>query len=141
MDHVVYLDAKEKELNKLVRGEKTMIVRGAAGRKLPHGRVYPGEVLWFIENSGDGLVRCSATVKKVFNSEKLTGQESLALILENQPKLNLTPNQIKRWGNKRYLVLIEVENLREITPFSIDRSSYSNMDDWLPVDNIESIKK
>jgi len=141
MDHVVYLDAKEKELNKLVSGEKTMIIRGAAGRKLPHGRVYPGEALWFIENSGDGLVRCSATVKKVFNSEKLTGQESLDLILENQPKLSLTPNQIKRWGNKRYLVLIEVENLREITPFSIDRSSYSNMDDWLPVDNIESIKK
>ncbi len=33
MDHVVYLDAKADELRKLINGEKTMIIRGAAGRK------------------------------------------------------------------------------------------------------------
>ena len=38
MDHVVYLDAKEKELDKLLSGEKSMIIRGAAGRKLPQDR-------------------------------------------------------------------------------------------------------
>jgi hypothetical protein len=141
MDHVVYLDAKEKELDKLRNGQKSMIIRGAVGRKLPHGRVHPGEVLWFIENSGDGLVRCHATVKKVFNSEKLTEEESQRLILNNQTKLCLTANQIKRWGGKRYLVLIEVENLQDITPFTIDRSDYGNMDDWLPVEDIEHIKK
>jgi hypothetical protein len=41
MDHVVYLDAKEKELDKLRSGQKSMIIRGAAGRKLPHGRFIP----------------------------------------------------------------------------------------------------
>ena len=141
MDHVVYLEAKEKELDKLKSGQKSMIIRGAAGRKLPHGRVHPGEVLWFVENSGDGLVRCRATVKNVFNSEKLSEQESQKLISDNQTTLCLTPNQIKRWGGKRYLVLIEVEDLQEITPFAVDRSSYGNMDDWLPVEDIEHIKK
>jgi hypothetical protein len=29
MDHVVYLDAKEKELDKLRSGQKSMIIRGA----------------------------------------------------------------------------------------------------------------
>ncbi|MGI6701173.1 MAG: hypothetical protein ACOX3U_01725 [Christensenellales bacterium] len=141
MDHIVYLDAKERELNKLISGEKSMIIRGAAGRKLPYGRVYPGEILWFIENSGDGLVKCRATVKKVLNSEKLTEQESRQLISINQSTLCLSPNQIKRWGGKRYLVLIEVESLQLITPFAVDRSNYGNMDDWLPTDDIESIKK
>lgn len=141
MDHVVYLDAKEKELDKLKSGQKSMIIRGAAGRKLPHGRVYPGEVLWFVENSGDGLVKCRASVKRVFNSEKLSEQESQKLISDNQEALCLTPNQIKRWGGKRYLVLVEVEDIREITPFAIDRSNYGNMDDWLPAQDIESIKK
>ncbi len=89
MDHVVYLEAKEKELDKLKNGQKSMIIRGAAGRKLPHGRVYPGEVLWFVENSGDGLVRCRATVKKVFSSEKLTEQESQKLISDHQAMLSL----------------------------------------------------
>lgn len=141
MDHVVYLDAKAKELDKLRSGQKSMIIRGAAGRKLPHGRVHPGEVLWFVENSGDGLVRCCATVKKVYSSEKLTEEESQKLISDHQTMLCLTPNQIKRWGGKRYLVLIEVEDLQEITPFAVDRSSYGNMDDWLPAEDIESIKK
>jgi hypothetical protein len=141
MDHVVYLEVKEKELDKLKSGQKSMIIRGAAGRKLPHGRVHPGDVLWFVENSGDGLVRCRATVKNVFNSEKLSEQESQKLISDNQTMLCLTSNQIKRWGSKRYLVLIEVEDLQEITPFSVDRSSYGNMDDWLPAEDIESIKK
>ncbi|NNJ32855.1 hypothetical protein [Lacrimispora defluvii] len=141
MDHVVYLDAKEKELEKLLSGEKSMIIRGAAGRKLPHGRVYAGDVLWFIENSGDGLVRACATVKGVFNSEKLTEQESQKLIAEHQKNLCLTPNQMKRWGGKRYLVLMEIEKLYEVAPFSIDRSEYGNMDDWLPVGDIESVRK
>lgn len=141
MEHVVYLDAKEDELDKLLRGEKRMIIRGAAGRKLPHGRVQSGEVLWFIENKGDGLVRACATVKEVFNSDKLTVEESKKVILDYQSILCLTPNQIKRWGGKRYLVLIEVENIHEVNTFAIDRSSYGNMDDWLPTENINLIKK
>lgn len=141
MDHVVYLEAKENELDKLKSGLKSMIIRGATGRKLPHGRVFPGEVLWFVENSGDGLVRCCARVKKVFSSEKLTEEESQKLISDHQSMLCLTPNQVKRWGCKRYLVLIEVEDLQEIPPFAVDRSGYGNMDDWLPTQNIELIKK
>ncbi len=54
MDHVVYVDAKARELEKLLAGEKTMIVRGATGRKLPYGRVEPGDCLFFIENNGRG---------------------------------------------------------------------------------------
>ncbi len=141
MDHVVYLDAKEMELDSLLGGEKRMIIRGAAGRKLPHGRVHPGEVLWFIENNGNGLIRCQATVKKVFSSEKLTEQESQRIIIEHQPMLRLTPNQMKRWSGKRYLVLIEVEQVCEVLPFTIDRSRYGNMDDWLPTEDIVRLKK
>ena len=141
MNHVVYLDAKEKEMNKLLNGEKTMIIRGATGRKLPHGRVQTGEVLWFVQNRGDGLVQCCAKVKKVLNSKKMTELESKKLVSDFQPMLCLSPNQIKRWGGKRYLVLIEVEHLHKIKPFAVDRSSYGNMDDWLLTEDIESIKK
>jgi hypothetical protein len=36
MDHVVYLDASAKELDLLLSAEKTMMIRGATGRKLPY---------------------------------------------------------------------------------------------------------
>lgn len=140
MDHVVYLDAKENELDKLFSGEKSMIIRGAAGRKLPHGRVKASDALWFIENNGDGLVRGYAIVKSVFNSERLTGQESEKAILDRQEQLRLTPNQLKRWDGKRYLVLIEIEKAQQLEPFAIDRSEYGNMDDWLPVGDIGRVR-
>ncbi|MDD3823455.1 MAG: hypothetical protein PHN93_06915 [Sphaerochaetaceae bacterium] len=136
---MVYLDAKAYELDKLRNGEKCMIIRGATGRKLPYGRVFVGETLWFIENSGDGMVRGKAVVKNVFNSAKLEDSEALRLISDYQAKLRLTPEQIKRWGGKRYLVLIEVEQYQEVAPFRIDRSPFGNMDDWLPVDAIGDI--
>lgn len=141
MDHVVYLDAKEKELEKLFSGEKSMIIRGAAGRKLPHGRVFKDDVMWFIENSGNALIKGRATVKSVYNSEKLTAEESERVVLDNQDKLRLSENQLKRWAGKRYLVLIELENIKPVEPFLIDRSEYGNMDDWLPVGEIERVRR
>jgi hypothetical protein len=38
-------------------------------------------------------------------------------------------------------VLIEIRDVRPIEPFAIDRSAYGNMDDWLPVGTIDSVKK
>jgi hypothetical protein len=140
MDHIVYVDTKAKELEKLLEGTKRMIIRGAAGRKLPHGRVNSGDVLYLIRNNAEGVIKAKATVKNVFNSEKMTKEESTELVSENQDKLQLTAQQEKRWAGKRYLVLIEVEDVSEIKPFSIDRSAYGNMDDWLLVEDINKVK-
>ncbi len=85
------------------------------------------------------MARGKAVVKNVFNSAKLEDSEALRLISDYQAKLRLTPEQIKRWGGKRYLVLIEVEQYQEVAPFRIDRSPFGNMDDWLPVDAIGDI--
>jgi len=139
MDHIVYLDAQARELEKLLSGSKTMIIRGATGRKLPHGRVDAGDMLYFINNNAEGKVRARARVKSAFHSEKMTEDESIALVKKNQPKLSLTDKQIKRWAGKRYIVLIEVDEVKEIPPFAVDKSRYSNMDDWLPLEKIELV--
>lgn len=140
MDHVVYVDAKARELLKLLAGEKSMLIRGAAGRKLPHGRVQIDDVLYLIENDASGKVSAKARVRSAFSSEKMSKDESIALVNENQPKLQLTPAQMKRWAGKRYLVLIEIDQIESLSPFLIDKSDYGNMDDWLPVGEIERVK-
>jgi hypothetical protein len=139
MDHVVYVDAKANELNKLLEGSKCMIIRGAAGRKMPYGRVEAGDRLFFIENDGSGIVKAEATVTSVLNSEKMTAEQSIALVETNLEQLQLTQKQFQRWAGKRYLVLIEVDKVEECAPFLINRSDYGNMDDWLPVGTIESV--
>lgn len=52
MVHLVYCDDKEKVLEKIISGKKTMVVRGAAGKKIPHSRVFAGETLYFNVNNG-----------------------------------------------------------------------------------------
>ncbi len=137
MEHLVYCDAKAKVLEKILNGSKTMIVRGAAGRKLPHGRVFEGETLYFIENNGSGLIKAKAVVKSVFNSEKMTEEESVALVAEKQAQLNLTEAQIKRWAGKKFLCLVELKDVQELQPLNFERQN--NMDDWITVESITSV--
>ncbi len=141
MDHVVYLDYKAKELENLQTGNKTMIIRGATGRKMPYDRVNEGDVLYFIENKGDGLVKAKAIAKTLFQSEKLTKEESLKIVENNQEFLQLDSKLKARFGGKRYLILITVKGFETLETFKIDRSAYANMDDWLLVENIEKVKE
>ena len=140
MDHVVYLDDSAKELELLLSGKKSLIIRGATGRKLPYGRVTAGDTLYFINNNAEGVVRASAIVKSVLNSDQLTAEEFPRLVTSRQEQLQLTPKQVARWSGKRYLVLVEVGEVTPVEPFRIDKRDFGNMDDWLLVENIERVK-
>jgi hypothetical protein len=142
MDHVVYLDAEAKELDNLLSGKKTMIIRGAAGRKVPYRQVKKGDILYFINNNAEGMIKAKAQVSCVINSDKTDKDTSIKLVKNNQNKLQLTEKQFKRWAGKRYIILIEIKNIEEITPFQFNRDDFKNrMDDWLPVEKIEIVKK
>lgn len=64
MVHLVYCDDKSKELNKILDGSKTMIIRGAAGRKIPHSRVFKDEILYFMEK-GTKKITAKAVVTDI----------------------------------------------------------------------------
>ncbi len=139
MDHIVFLEAKYNELENLVGGNKSMIIRGAAGRKIPHGRVHEGDILYFINNNGEGEVKARGVVTSVFNSDKLSVEESFETIIRNQNKLQLPDKQFNRWAGKRYLVLIGLDRIERVEPFHVDKSRFSNYDDWLPVGKINLV--
>jgi hypothetical protein len=44
--------------------------------------------------------------------EKMTKEQAIDLVEKNQEKLKLTDQQFNRCAGKRYLVLIELENMR-----------------------------
>jgi hypothetical protein len=135
MEHLAYCDDKEKVLEKILDGTRSMIVRGAAGRKKPHSRVYKGETLYFIKR-GTGKITAMATVKSVQNYVKLSEEEITKTLEANQSKLRLSEKEKKRW-HKRCLCLVEFEGVKEIEPLAFDRQS--NMDDWLILEKIEDV--
>jgi len=137
--HLVYCDntgkKDEKVLNKIIAGTKTMIVRGAAGRKIPHSRVFSGETIYFMEK-GSGKITASATVKNVQNYVKLSDEEITKVLEENQCKLNLSEKQKERW-HKKCLCLVEFSDVKEIETLDFDHQG--NMDDWLIIEKIEDV--
>jgi len=135
MVHLVYCDDKEKVLEKILDGTKTMIVRGAAGRKIPHSRVFEGETLYFMKK-GTGKISAMATVVSVQNYVKLTEDEIVKTLEDNQSMLNLSKNQKKRW-HKKCLCLVEFKDVKEIATLEFDHQS--NMDDWLIIEKIEDV--
>jgi hypothetical protein len=93
-----------------------------------------------LENDGSGQIKAQGSVISVINTEKLDPETSAKLVEDNQYKLKLSPAQSKRWAGKRYLVLIGVSSVQALEPFQIDKSDYGNMDDWLPVGEIDRVK-
>lgn len=139
MVHVVYCDKTgkkgERELDKILHGGKTMVIRGAAGRKIPHSRVFENDVLYFMEK-GSAKISAKAKVTHVENFAKLSDDEILRTLEANQDKLKLSDKQKIRW-HKKFLCLVEFNEIEEITPLDFDHQG--NMDDWLIIDKIEDV--
>jgi len=137
MDHIVYLDAKTREIENLLLGNKSMIVRGASVRKPLSGIVSAGDTLYFVDNNCDKMIRARGVVSSVFCSGMLNEEESFRTIISNQDKLQLPDNQFEKIAGKKYLVLIGIEKIQIIEPFRFDSRIFTNRDGWVAVGNIE----
>lgn len=120
---------------KILNGSKTMIVRGASGRKIPHSRVSKDEILYFMKK-GTAKISAMAMVKGVQNFVKLQEEEIIKTLDDNQKMLNLSERQKERW-HKKCLCLIEFEKVQLIEPLEFDQQG--NMDDWLIIEKIEDV--
>jgi len=139
MDHVVCPDAGSQELENLLKGNKSMILRGADVREFPYGCVKEGDIIYFVGCIIDGEVKAKGIVSYVYDSEKLSVEESFETIIRNQDKLQLPDKQFERWAGKKYLVLIGINYIEEIEPFRIDKTRFRYPDDWIPVSNIDLV--
>lgn len=138
-EHLVYLNHKAKELEKLINKEKTMIIRGAAGKKCPlGGRAKINDDIYFVETGGDMVVTHKGIISKVIESEKMTNEESIEFVKKYEKELNLSKEQYGRWAGKKFLAVYEISNLEKIESFKYDRQT--NMDDWIITDDINKIK-
>ncbi len=137
--HLVYLNEKAKELEKLINKEKTMIIRGAAGKKCPlGGRAKINDDIYFVETNGNMIVTHKGIISNVVESEKMTPEESIEFVKKYEKELNLSKDQYNRWAGKKFLAVYEISNLEQIEPFKYDRKN--NMDDWIITDDINKIK-
>lgn len=137
MVHLVYTNNVTKELDKIVSKEKTMVIRAAAGRKIPHSRVFKDEILYFMEK-GSKRITHQAVVESVFNFTKLSEEATGDVLKTHESALALTEAEMKRWS-KRCMVLVGFKDVKAINPLAFEHQK--NMDDWLILENIHDVVK
>jgi hypothetical protein len=129
MNYLVYLNAQASELEKILSGVKTMVLREIGDTQSTAQEILPGDSLFFLRNKDDSTLRGKATVARVICKNHC--EEGLSQFLkEMQPRLQLTENQYKCWSEKEAILIIEFEAaqkipVRHVAPDKIvDRSNW-----------------
>ncbi len=141
MDHIVWLDAESNELENLVKGNKSMIIRGAEEREYLHENIKEGDELYFINKIGETYVKARGLIASVFYSEELSVEESFETIIRHQDKLQLPDLQFEKHAGKRFLLLIELDDIEDIRPFRIEIPNNHLNYDWLTVGKIPEYRR
>lgn len=143
--HVAIMSKSWRLTNKILTGEKTIESRWYMNRYQPWDNIGPGDIIYFKDSGGP--VKISAKVAKVRQLENLT-PDKVKNILNKYAKpdgLGVDPKEISKYyemfKNKKFCLIIFLKQVREITPFEINKTGYGAMAAWLVIDNINKIKR
>jgi ASC-1-like (ASCH) protein len=139
MDHVAILSKKLKLLPKILTGEKTIESRWYKYSKPPYKSIKKGDNVYF-KNSGDA-VSVKARVADVLFFAKLDKETFNHIISEYGSSICINKSFWKNIKHKNLCTLIFLKDVKQITPFNIDKIGYGMMAAWITVDDINSIKR
>src|SRR6056297_47378 len=109
MDHLCYLDLKEREYEKLLNGEKTKLARGTKRKKQPFKYVFSGDRIFFVNEKLEIVLR--GEVADVINVKKSDVTRHKEMILKYKDDLSISQYELKKLMEKNYLVLISICNV------------------------------
>ena len=144
MDHITILSKKGNWLKKILGKEKTIESRWYVNRVAPWNRIQVGDTVYFKEVGEP--VSAKAHVSRVIQYENLD-RDKIKDIVEAYGK-RISPGtsakEFIEWilerGNKRYCILIFIENVEQIEPFEIDKTGYGFSSAWICVEDINSLR-
>ncbi len=141
MEHLVVVSSEAKELDRLLAGHKTIIIRSADDIPEVFGKVSEGDTLYFMTSGKRGMVRARATVKNVLCREGMNREESLELTNRFLMEMMLTEEQLGECEGKSCVMLVRIENTENVPAFSVTDEYITSKEDWFVLENIEDIKK
>jgi hypothetical protein len=139
MNHLVYLDARAGELEKILSGVKTMLVKEFGPAQTGALSVNPGDSLYFLRDQDDSAVRVKASVVRVVNFRKASEEDPLHALKEMQPRLQLTEEQFNFWAGKDDLQLVEFGSAHKISVIQVASRKTTAPVDWIAFEAINQI--
>ena len=137
MNYLVYLDARAGELEKILSGMKTMLVKGFDPTQTLACSIQPGDSLYFLRSKDDCAVPVKAIVVRVLF---VNGKEDLTHTLKvMQPRLQLTEEQYNYWSVSQQALLVEIESAQKIGVIHVAPEKNAGRLDWIAFNDFSQI--
>ena len=105
MNFLVFLDTRTGELEKILSGVKSMVLKEFDPTQPPMYPVRPGDSLYFLRNNDECDLRVKATVVRVLFFSKKLDEDLSHYLKEQQPRLQLTEEQYNYWSAKKQVLI------------------------------------
>ncbi len=139
MNHLVFLDPQAGELEKILSGIKTMVLKEYVPSRSNATPVGPGDCLYFLRNQGPYAVRVKAAVIRVLPFINSKDEDLSHLLKEMQPKLQLTEDQYNYWSAKKNVLLVEFEAAAKTGVIFIPASKIPDRSSWIAFEELSQI--
>jgi hypothetical protein len=139
MNHLVFLDTRAGELEKILSGVKRMVVKDLDPANPGAAAIAPGDHLFFLRNNEECDVRVQATVVRLAHLDRRSDQDLSRVLKELQPKLQLDETQFSDWSTRRRVLLVEFESAHKIGVIRLSAAMVADRSDWIAFDDISRI--
>ena len=141
MNHLVFLDACAGELEKILSGVKTMLVKEFDPTQATTYRIDPGDSLFFLRDKDDCTLRVKATVVRVLPVTNDLGEDPAQILKEMQPRLQFTETQYNFWSTKKQVLLVEFESAHKIGLVQVALHKLTDQSGWIAFEDFSLITK
>jgi len=139
MNHLVFVDAQAGELEKILSGVKTMLVKEFDPTQTAAHPVSPGDSLYFLRNQDDCSVRVKATVVRVLFFTNRLGEDLSHTLKEMQSRLQLTEDQYNYWSARKQVLLVEFGSAHKIGVIQVAPYKIADRSDWIAFEEFSLI--
>lgn len=139
MNFLVILDPRAGELEKILSGIKTMVVKDLDPARSACQSVKPGDSLYFLRDEDDCTLRVKANVVRVLIKPCSLEEDLPQTLKEMQPKLQLTESQYNYWSIKQQVLLIEFDGAHKIDRIHIGSNISIDGSDWIAFEELSLI--
>jgi len=139
MNHLVFLNAQAGELEKILSGVKTMLVKEFDPMQTTAHPINPGDSLYFLRNMDDCALRVKATVVRVLLFTNAFDEDLSHTLKAMQPRLQLTEDQYNHWSAKRQVLLVEFASAQKIAVIHVTPDKITDRSGWIAFEDFSLI--
>jgi hypothetical protein len=131
MNHLVFLDTHAGELEKILSGVKTMVVKEFDPARDAGQVISSGDFLFFLRNKDECALRVKATAVRVLFFTNNSDEDLSHTLKEMQTRLQLTEDQYNYWSGRKQVLLVEFDCAHKIDVIQVASKKITDRSDWI----------